>query len=136
MTEHSYHLIHVDDTKQTSIVGFIGNPTDTLQHDELIEHLNRTLNMDNRDALFVNIIPLNTYGLRVNEQRAVVDFIDEHPDHTHVERFIHHFNTTEGDIEQLITFSGDAQARNYFVEKPMQLINEILIDAMLKQVHA
>lgn len=136
MTENSYHLIHVDDTKQTSIVGFIGNPTDTLQHDELIEHLNRTLNMDNRDALFVNIIPLNTYGLRVNEQRAVIAFIDDHPDHTYVERFIHHFNTTEGDIAQLIMRGGDAHAHNYFVETPMQLINEILIDAMLKQVHA
>lgn len=135
MPERNCHLIHMDDTKHTAIVGYIGEPDDKLHYETLAKHLNEVIDTTNRDSLFVNIVPLNTFGFRVTEQRAVVDFINAHSDHIHVTSFIHHFNITEEDIAELL-MDGDAQAQRYLVEQPINLIEEILVDAMLEQVHA
>lgn len=136
VAEHNYHLIHVDDKKQTAIVSFVGEPDDEPEYDALLDHLSSIIDMDHRETLFVNIIPFNAYDLRIVEQRAVVDFILVHTDHADVERFILHFNATEGDLARLFLLGGDQQAHTYFIEEPIRLINEILVDAMLKQVHA
>lgn len=136
MTAHNCHLIHVDDTKDTVIVGYVGNPTEELSHDTLMHHVTDAIDTQNKQSLFVNVIPLNRFGFRIAEQLAIVDFIANHSDHMHVKHFIHHFNTTEEDIAELFMDGGPEKARQYLIEQPIKLVEEILIDAMLEQVHA
>lgn len=136
MTEHNCQLLHLDNEKETLIIGYIGEPHDALTPDLLDEQLSALMSTQDHQPLFINVVPLNVFGLRVAEQQAIVTFITENKDDTNVAKFITHFNNTEDDIENLFMKGGAAYVRDYMVNTTSQLLDDLLIDAMLAQVHA
>jgi len=141
MTENTCHLLHVDPTKQTAIIGYISEPNAPLTYESIanqlshIEHTTDALNPKYNNHLFANIIVLSKFDLQVHEQCAVVTFIQEHAEHEHVKMFFDHFNITEDDIDVLSAKGGRDYIDEYFNKTPFKIVNELLIDAMLASIN-
>lgn len=134
MTEATCHILHIDDTKGTIIVGYVGDEQDALSYETLEDHLQDVI--DESNPQFVNVVMLNVFGLRIAEQEAIIRFINDESDHLHVETFINHFNVTEEDLEMLITNGESDEAYQYTIETPKRLLKELLVDAMIASLHA
>ena len=131
MTEATCHTLHIDKTKGTIIVGYVGGARDVLSYETLEDHLQDVI--DESNPQFVNVVMLNVFGYSQAEQEAIIRFIKDESDHLHVETFINHFNVTEEDLEMLIT-NGESN-HQYTIETPRYLLRELLVDAMIASLH-
>jgi len=135
MATHNCHVLHLDKSKNTAIVGYIGEPHDTLTPGDIGAQLVDVLEAQGEEPLFVNIVALNVFGLRINEQRAIIAFVKNNNDHTQVKTFLHHFNTTEDEIMDVFNNEDPNYAQKYLIETPGKIVEELLIDAMLASIH-
>lgn len=124
------HQIYYDKKKESIVIGYVCEPHTPLPPQALQHSLDIFLQLNELEITYINIIPFYLFNLSLNQQQAIITFLNTKKEHTRVQTLIHIYNNNASDINALTRNELDQK----FNHDAQETIEELLVDVMLEQV--
>ena len=130
MSTYELHKIHYDNEKESLVIGYVCDPSDPLPPHALQQDIDLFVQMLGLKNPYINILPFYIFDLNLNQQNAILTFLNKKKDHKLVQTLIRIYNNNRADIQALTL----GELNHKFSHEAKETLDELLVDVMIDQV--